>query len=127
MSDGAFKKKRDRRNLLYALALSCSMLVRVACMEVCFFGSVRCMNNARTALVNVQREVRDLQFRWCLRLVETVSGGDFSKVFWKATDRAPSFELSIVRIGLETTELQRTKRKSRTRGRGETPTRAAPV
>ena len=27
-----------------------SMFLRVACMEVCFFGSVRVMNNARTAV-----------------------------------------------------------------------------
>ena len=40
-----------RRNLGYAGALSASMFVRVACMEVCFFGSVRAMNNCRTALV----------------------------------------------------------------------------
>ena len=49
---------------------------------------------------------RDLQFRWFLRVGETVSGFGRWRVFWKATDRAPSFELSIVRIGLKTTELR---------------------
>ena len=43
--------------------------------------------------------------RWCLRLVETVSGFGRWRVFWRATDRASSVELSKVRIGLETTEL----------------------
>ena len=48
---GADSAAAARRNLGYAAALSASMFVRVACMEVCFFGSVRAMNNCRTAIV----------------------------------------------------------------------------
>ena len=33
-----------------------------------------------------QREIRDLEFRWCLRVVETVSGFGRWSVFWTATD-----------------------------------------
>ena len=40
----------------------------------------------------------DLEFRWFLRLVETV-GRRHWRVFWKTTDRASTFEQSIVRIG----------------------------
>jgi ABC-type multidrug transport system fused ATPase/permease subunit len=39
-----------RRNLLYALILATSMTVRVICMEMCYFYSVRMTNNARSAL-----------------------------------------------------------------------------
>mmetsp|Transcript_64082 Transcript_64082/g.171487 ORF Transcript_64082/g.171487 Transcript_64082/m.171487 type:complete len:1412 (-) Transcript_64082:386-4621(-) len=49
-----------QKNLVLVLVLSLLMLVRVSCMEVCFFASVRAMNNARTALVQVlfRRAVR---------------------------------------------------------------------
>ena len=40
---------------------------------------------------------------------EIALGFGRSRVFWNATDRASSVEPSIVRIGLETTKLQRTE------------------
>ena len=48
--DAADDQKQTHRNYGYALFLAVSMFLRVACMEVCFFGSVRVMNNARTAV-----------------------------------------------------------------------------
>ena len=48
----------------------------------------------------------DLQFRWCLRMVETVSGEDDRECSGKSQDTSESFELSKVRIGPETTELR---------------------
>ena len=55
---------------------------------------------------NVQRQAAICDSRWRLRLVETgVWALLRSRVFWKATDCAPSFELSIVQIGRATTEL----------------------
>ena len=48
--DAADDAQQTERNYGYALFLAVSMFLRVACMEVCFFGSVRVMNNARTAI-----------------------------------------------------------------------------
>ena len=48
--DAADDARQTHRNYGYALFLAVSMFLRVACMEVCFFGSVRVMNNARTAI-----------------------------------------------------------------------------
>jgi ATP-binding cassette subfamily C (CFTR/MRP) protein 1 len=39
------------RNLGLALALAVSMLLRTTCMELCFFASTRCANNARSSLI----------------------------------------------------------------------------
>ena len=39
-------------SLMYVGLLTLSMMIRVACMEVCFFASVRCMNNAGSALIH---------------------------------------------------------------------------
>lgn len=38
--------------LLLVAALSLSMLIRVTCMEICFFASVRAQNNVRSVLVH---------------------------------------------------------------------------
>jgi hypothetical protein len=48
--DAADNEQQTERNYGYALFLAVSMFIRVSCMEVCFFGSVRVMNNARTAV-----------------------------------------------------------------------------
>ena len=48
--DAADNEQQTERNYGYALFLAISMFIRVSCMEVCFFGSVRVMNNARTAV-----------------------------------------------------------------------------
>ena len=56
-----------------------------------------------------------MQFRWCLRVVETVSGEDDRSCSGKPRDRRELLELSIiVRIGLETYRSYEstTKRKS---------------
>ena len=61
-------------------------------------------------------EYRDLEFRWSLRVVETVSDEDSSRVCWrKSRGRASTLELSIVQIGLKTfRDTSRfTKRESR--------------
>ena len=64
------------------------------------------VRSAKILTCNVQRQVRDLQFRGSLSLVETVSGFGRWRVFYNDTDLCESLELSIVRIGLETTELR---------------------
>lgn len=48
--DTADDASATRRNVGYACFLAFSMFLRVSFMEVCFFGSVRVMNNARTAV-----------------------------------------------------------------------------
>jgi hypothetical protein len=48
--DAADNEQQTERNYGYALFLAVSMFMRVSSMEVCFFGSVRVMNNARTAV-----------------------------------------------------------------------------
>ena len=55
----------------------------------------------------VQRQAAIFTSVGCLRVVFDESRWlrEDLCVFWRATDRAPSFELSIVQIGLETTEF----------------------
>ena len=57
---------------------------------------------------NVQRQAFDLEFRWCLRLGETAFGlWTMESVVESHGPYRFSFELSIVRIGLETTFVTR--------------------
>ena len=61
----------------------------------------------------VQLQYRLRILRWCLRVVETsVEASDDGECSGKPRGRCESLEPSIVQIELETTELQRTKRKS---------------
>ena len=39
-------------SLFYVALLTLSMMIRVACMEVCYFASTRCLNNAGSALIH---------------------------------------------------------------------------
>jgi hypothetical protein len=75
--DAADDARQTHRNYGYALFLAVSMFLRVACMEVCFFGSVRVMNNARTA-------VAPAVFAKALRHETTLDSGSLTNLM--ATD-----------------------------------------
>ena len=85
------------------------------------------MNQKRPRpLSNVQRQVRDLQFRWCLRLVEAVSGFGRSKVFWKATDHVSLLnsrwsESDLKRLSYEERTKSKRAPNTRVRRRGDVP------
>ena len=64
-----------------------------------------CCDSGKNVLHGAQRQAAMCDSRWCLRVVETVSGGDDRECSGEPQDTCESFELSIVRIGLETTEL----------------------
>ena len=44
-------QEHSSHRMEYVLALAGSMYIRVCCMEVCYFDSLRVMNNARSAVI----------------------------------------------------------------------------